>query len=163
VTRQYRPLFPPVSSGRDAIAGQSLESAVASDNQGNMCCPQSRKNFNTEEAARTTENHGARIQSAARKAQFAFYSVVLRRPPCFLRVENLPDVPSPQSPRRKTKGEPVKSHADAIQAIVLMPIAIVVYTHRLSIALRYADAASRRANSLSIRRPSISTISKHHP
>jgi hypothetical protein len=121
VTRQYRPLFPPVSSGRDAIAGQSLESAVASDNQGNMCCPQSRKNFNTEEAARTTENHGARIQSAARKAQFAFYSVVLRRPPCFLRVENLADVPPPRSPRRKTKGQPVRSHADAVQAIVLGP------------------------------------------
>jgi hypothetical protein len=30
-------------------AGELLESAVASENRGNMCCPQSRKNFNTEE------------------------------------------------------------------------------------------------------------------
>ena len=30
-----------------------------------------------------------------------------RRPPCFLRAENLADVPTPRSPRRKTRGEPV--------------------------------------------------------
>jgi hypothetical protein len=87
--------------------------------RGSMCRPQYRKNFNTKEAGRTTEGHGARVRSASREAQSAFYSVVLRRPPCFLRVEILADAPRPRSPRRKTRGELVRSHIDAIQAIVL--------------------------------------------
>jgi hypothetical protein len=33
--------------------------------------------------------HEVRVRSASREAQFAFYSVVLSGPPCFLRVENL--------------------------------------------------------------------------
>ena len=56
-----------------------------------------------------------RVRSAAREAQFPFCSVALRRPPCFLGGENLSDVPPPRS---STQG-PVKSHAGAIQAIVL--------------------------------------------
>jgi hypothetical protein len=63
--------------------------------------------------------HGVSIRSASREIQFAFYSVVLSGPPCFLRVKNLADDPPPRSPRRKTKGEPVQSHAGAIRAIVL--------------------------------------------
>ncbi len=43
-----------------------------------------------------------------------------RRPPCFLRVENLADVPAPRSPRCKSKGGPIRSLADANQAIVLI-------------------------------------------
>ena len=123
--------------------GQSLESAVASDNRGNMCRPQSRKNFNTEEAGRTTEGHGVRVQSASREAQFAFCSVVLRRPPCFLRVENLADVPPPRSPRRKTKGEPVRSHADAIQAIVLVRHPFGRRTASVALAIETAGCRGR--------------------
>src|SRR6266700_1205146 len=93
-------------------SGQSLESAVASDNRGNMCRPQSRKNFNTEEAGRTMENHGVKgSQCFARSA----ICTLLRGASCFLRVEPLADVPPPRSPRRKTN----RSNADAIQAIVL--------------------------------------------
>jgi hypothetical protein len=81
---------------------------------GNICRPQSRKDFNTEEVGRATESHGVRVQSASREAQSALCSVVLRGPPIFLRVENLTDVPPPRSLRRTTKGKPVRSNAEAI-------------------------------------------------
>jgi hypothetical protein len=49
---------------------------------------------------------------------------------CFLRAENLTDVP-PRSPRRETSDEPVKSHADAIQAIGLRGLSIEAPPYRL--------------------------------
>jgi hypothetical protein len=49
-----------------------------------------RKVFNTKEAGRTTKGHGVTFQSVSREAQFAFYSVALGGPPCFLRVVILP-------------------------------------------------------------------------
>jgi hypothetical protein len=48
-----------------------------------------------------------------------------RRPSCFLWAENLADVPPPQSPQG-----PVKSHAGAIQAIVLGPFSKPRRLHR---------------------------------
>jgi hypothetical protein len=102
-----------------------LLSTLSMDNLSSQSCPGKhvpsaiQEEFQHEEAGRTTEGHGARVRSASREAQSAFYSVVLRRPPCFLRVEILADAPRPRSPRRKTRGELVRSHIDAIQAIVL--------------------------------------------
>ena len=61
--------------------GQSLESAVASDNRGNICLPQSRKNFSTEDEGRTTENHGAECKLRSARRAMNPYSVALRRPP----------------------------------------------------------------------------------
>jgi hypothetical protein len=57
--------------------------------------------------------------SASREAQFAFCSVALDVLPASSVLKTLRDVPPARSPRRKTKGEPVRSHAVAIQAIAL--------------------------------------------
>ncbi len=105
----------------DPNPGQSLESAVACDNRGNMCRPQFRKGSQHRGSRENDGGHGARVQSPSREAQSAFCSVVLRRSPCFLCVENLADVPPPRSPRRNTWGQSVRSYADGTQAIVLEP------------------------------------------
>ena len=55
--------------------GQSLNSAVASDNRGNMCCPQSGKNFSTNEEERTTENLRATCRLRFARSVLSPYSV----------------------------------------------------------------------------------------
>jgi hypothetical protein len=65
------------------------------------------------------EGHGeprSRMQIALRAKRF---EPLLRGRSVVLRAEDLAGVPPPQSPRRKNSGEPVRWHADAIQAIVL--------------------------------------------
>src|SRR5882672_3389171 len=70
-----------------------------------MCRPLSRKAFSTEKQGGPRRATELRIQSASREAQSALCSVFSVVLTCFLRAENLVDVPPPRSPRRKTKGK----------------------------------------------------------
>jgi hypothetical protein len=78
-----------------------------------------------------------RVQSASREAQFAFCSVVLRGPPFFLRVETLRTSHLHGRRDARPRVNRFRSHADAIQAIVLQPGSCCP-THRTGTGCRAA-------------------------